>query len=577
MKRVAIYARYSTDLQSPASIDDQIQLCRAYADRHGWVVVATYQDAALSGFGVEQRQGYQQLVAAAGATPPGFDTILVEDLSRLTRDTGELLRLYHRLRLKGIDIVGVSDGIASGQQGGKVHLTVKGLVNELYLDDLRDKTHRGLAGCATRGLSAGGRIFGYRTAPVEAARRGTKHTAPARFEIHPEEAAIVQRIFRDYAAGQSMQAIAFALNRAGVHFPAQETKRGPHRRGWAVSSIRVILRNEKYGGVWIWNKRRFIKDPDTGRRRALPRPAEEWIRQEHASLRVIDADLWQAVQQRLAFVEQTYGIGPGRPPRGGAHVAYSPYLLSGVLRCGCCGARMVAQTTTRKKGTAVYRYGVYRCGFAKTKGPAVCTHGTGYRQERLEGAVVAKFREAMTAPMIGTLARMVNAQLEAVFQGHDARTAELAREIERLEGQANHLVRFLATGGDSPAVRAELRAIETTLAGLRAEWATIEKASALPPPRVHPAWVMTKLERLDALLRRDPQRAKVEILKHLDGDLVIVPRPSTTGERRAEISGRAKADSLLRDQEAVCLQVVAGAGFAECYMQPDTFWIDLVR
>jgi hypothetical protein len=110
-------------------------------------------------------------------------------------------------------------------------------------------------------------------------------------------------------------------------------------------------------------------------------------------------------------------------------------------------------------------------------------------------------------------------QLEAVFQGHDARTAELAREIERLEDQASHLVRFLATGGDSPAVRAELRVIETTLAGLRAEWTTIEKASALPPPRVHPA-------------------------------------SSTTGERRAEISGRAKADSLLRDQEAVCLQVV---------------------
>jgi hypothetical protein len=64
---------------------------------------------------------------------------------------------------------------------------------------------------------------------------------------------------------------------------------------------------------------------------------------------------------------------------------------------------------------------------------------------------------------------------------------------------------------------------------------------------------------LDALLRRDPQRAKAEILKHLDGDLVIVPRPSLTGERRAEISGRAKSDSLLGDQEAVCLQVVAGA------------------
>jgi len=220
---------------------------------------------------------------------------------------------------------------------------------------------------------------------------------------------------------------------------------------------------------------------------------------------------------------------------------------------------MVAQTTTRKKGTEVYRYGVYRCGFAKTNWPAVCTHGTGYRQERLEGALLAKFRESMTAPMIEALANMVNAQLEAIFRGHSAKAVDLTSEIERLEGQASHLVRFLATGGDSPAVRAELRAIETRLEALRAEWATIEKASALPRPRVHPTWVTTKLERLDDLLRRDPQRAKVEILKHLDGDLMIVPRPSIAGERRAEVSGRAKSDSLLRDQEAVCLQVVAGA------------------
>jgi len=78
----------------------------------------------------------------------------------------------------------------------------------------------------------------------------------------------------------------------------------------------------------------------------------------------------------------------------------------------------------------------------------------------------------------------------------------------------------------------------------------IEKTSAVPSPRVHPTWVMSKLERLDALLRQNPQRAKVEIPKHLDGDLVIVPRPSIAGERRAEISGRAKSDSLLRDQEA---------------------------
>ncbi len=258
----------------------------------------TYQDAALSGFGIEHRPGYQQLVAAALAGAAIFDTILVEDLSRLTRDTGELLRLYHRLRLKGIELVGVSDGIATAQQGAKVHLTVKGLANELYLDDLREKTHRGLAGRMTRGLSSGGRIFGYRTVPVGEARGASKPSTSARFEIDPPEADVVRRIFQAYAHGRSMRAIAHALNGDLIPFPAQNTQRGPHRRAWATSSVRVILRNGKYVGVWVWNKRRFLKDPDTGRRRQVARPPDEWIRQEHPELRIVDADVWRAVQER---------------------------------------------------------------------------------------------------------------------------------------------------------------------------------------------------------------------------------------------------------------------------------------
>jgi site-specific DNA recombinase len=166
VKRCAVYARYSSDLQSPTSITDQLRLCEAFADRQGWTVVARFEDAALSGFGVEHRPGYRALVAAALQSPPPFDLVLVEDVSRLTRDLSEVLRLYHRLRLKGVDLVGVSDGVSTVNQSGKVTLTVKGLVNELYLDDLRAKTHRGLEGRVTRGMSAGGRLFGYRTVPV---------------------------------------------------------------------------------------------------------------------------------------------------------------------------------------------------------------------------------------------------------------------------------------------------------------------------------------------------------------------------------------------------------------------------
>src|SRR5262249_8954187 len=163
VKRCAIYARYSSDLQSPTSIEDQQRLCRAYAERQGWTVVSAFEDAALSGFGIEHRSGYQRLLAEALSSPLAFEVILVEDLSRLTRDMAELLRVTTRLRLKGVELVGVSDGIATDRQGAKMQLAVKGLVNELYLDDLRDKTHRGLSGSVARGLSAGGRLYGYHT------------------------------------------------------------------------------------------------------------------------------------------------------------------------------------------------------------------------------------------------------------------------------------------------------------------------------------------------------------------------------------------------------------------------------
>ena len=112
MKRCAVYSRYSSDLQSPTSIADQLRLCEAFAERQGWAVVACFEDAALSGFGVEHRPGYFALVAAALQSPPPFDLILVEDVSRLTRDLSEVLRLYHRLRLKGVDLVGVSGASA---------------------------------------------------------------------------------------------------------------------------------------------------------------------------------------------------------------------------------------------------------------------------------------------------------------------------------------------------------------------------------------------------------------------------------------------------------------------------------
>lgn len=93
-------------------------------------------------------------------------------------------------------------------------------MSELYLDDLADKTHRGLMGQALSGFSAGGLPYGYRSV------RGPDGCER---EIDPEQAPWVLHIFEQFAAGVSPRAIAVDLNKRGVR----------SRRGgsWALSAI----------------------------------------------------------------------------------------------------------------------------------------------------------------------------------------------------------------------------------------------------------------------------------------------------------------------------------------------------
>jgi DNA invertase Pin-like site-specific DNA recombinase len=285
-------------MQSPTSIEDQVALCERYVAERGWEIVGTYSDAALSGFSSESRPSYQRLIADARLKH--FSVILVEAVDRLTRELGELVGLYNRLRFHGVEIVGVRDGVATGNDGAKLHLALKGLMNDLFLDDLRAKTHRGLEGRARRGLSAGGRTFGYRTYEVDGGFA---------LAIEEAEGAIVRRIYAEYAAGHSLRAIAKTLNREGVPFPAKDTKRGPARKGWSIMSLRFILRNERYEGRLIWNRYRYLKDPDTGRRRPQPRTPSEWILEDRPELRIVPPELAAAVRERVAMLASRYADG----------------------------------------------------------------------------------------------------------------------------------------------------------------------------------------------------------------------------------------------------------------------------
>ncbi len=190
---VAIYARYSTDRQDARSIDDQVRRCRSHAASHGYSVMAEYRDAAISGAHIE-RVDMQRLLAAArtkGGAP--FRAVLVDDLSRLSRDLGNTWQIvFHDLAAADVKVVDVTTGMASDGAGARLTFGAMALVNDTFLQLVRAETHRGLEGRALGGFSTGGRCYGFTTV-VEDNPPDPAHPRK-RFAIDRDEAAVVLRV-----------------------------------------------------------------------------------------------------------------------------------------------------------------------------------------------------------------------------------------------------------------------------------------------------------------------------------------------------------------------------------------------
>ena len=108
MTRVALYARYSSDNQREASIEDQFRVCREHAKRESWRVVAAYKDAGVSGASMILRPGIQTLLQDAQRGQ--FDLVLAEALDRISRDQADVATLFKHLQFAGVPIVTLAEG-----------------------------------------------------------------------------------------------------------------------------------------------------------------------------------------------------------------------------------------------------------------------------------------------------------------------------------------------------------------------------------------------------------------------------------------------------------------------------------
>ena len=428
------------------------------------------------------------------------------------------------MTLLGIAVITVAEGEIS-----ELHIGLKGTMSALYLKDLAPKTHRGLEGRVRDGKSAGGISYRYRL-HRELRTDGTLTTGER--VIDAEQAAIVTRIFTEYASGLSARAIAAAPNDEGIASPDSGKGTGT----WGPSTISGnwkhgtgIPNNELYIGRLVWNRQSFIKDPQTGKRQARPNPPKRWIIGDVPELRIISDDLWQQAKDRQGTIRADMnpaGIGSARPRPERAR--RPEYLFSGLVKCGCCGASYTLINKTR-----------YGCAAARNKGDAICSNRATIQREELEARVLDGLREKLLHPdLITTFVEEYRKAFNAAAGDRCSARDHAKRELKRIEKKITGILSAIEDGMYHPSMKAKMADLESTKAKLTA---FLEDSPEPPALRLHPRLSDLYREKIadlaDALNQPELKLEATQILRGLISEVRMVPEPVAAGGHAIELVG----------------------------------------
>ena len=285
---IAIYARYSSELQNPRSCEDQDVLCREFIaknDDFAGIPIESYHDAAISGFLIKDRPEMIRLLK--DVEEKKVQIIFTEEMSRLSRNQEETSRIYKICQYHDVPIYEVPGGKVD-----KVHIGLKGTMNAMRLDEIANRIRRGQAGNISRGKAVGGLPYGYKVRQIN--DQGVHE--PGLREIDPEQEKIVKRIYDEFCAGKTVAAITRDLNNDKI----------PSARGgqWTTSTIaghkgrgNGILQNPLYKGEMQWNRNNFKRHPTTGTRHVRRNSEDEIVIHQKPDLAIIDTAQWDLAQK----------------------------------------------------------------------------------------------------------------------------------------------------------------------------------------------------------------------------------------------------------------------------------------
>ncbi len=563
MPRAAFYARYSSDKQRDASIEDQFRNCENYAKREELKVVGRYEDRGVSGADAN-RTGYRRMLADAGEEQ--FDVLVVGDLSRLSRDDVEFKQTIRRLMFMEVRVVGVSDGFDSFGKGARIHAGVRGLINDIYLEDLREKTHRGLAGRALEGKNTGGRCYGYRHLPIEDPNRKDEYGRPVILaverEIDDEQAERIRWIFERYADGRSPRWIAAELNRLGMPSPRGGTWSGSAINGTHGSDTGLI-NNGLYIGKYAWNRSRWVRNPDTGKKTRRRRPKDEWIVRQMPHLRIVSDELWDRVKSRQREVHEKSANIRKALHKNARSGSGPKYLFSGLLKCGVCGGNYAISDR--------HRYG---CSRRINRGPTTCANGIRVPRALVEDLLLESIKHDLFTPEAVELFVKETTRLLGDERARRQPNQEATRRrLAEVETEIENIVAAIKAGILTPTTKTELEKAE-------AERAELERTLSIDASILEfiPKVLPDAVERFQSLVAdfenvamRDVSRARTQIKKLIGGSVTL--HPTEEGHLEAEMRGDyAGLIRLIEESpgskrtEAGELSLVAGAGF-----EPATF------
>ena len=413
---VALYARVSTTKQAEKdlSIPDQLRQMREWCKANGYAVAQEYIEPGASATD-DKRPIFQQMIAEATLDPSPFEAIIVHSLSRFFRDSLEFGLYERKLNKAGVKLVSITQQTSDDPSGGMMR-KIFSIFDEYQSKENGKHTLRAMRENARQGYWNGSRPpFGYRTYEVDAV--GNKGKRKKKLMLDPAESLQVKRLFDLYLhgnGGETMGAkqIASYLNDRG------QTLRGAR---WTRGRVHEVLSNRTYIGEFYFNK----QDNKTH----TAKPESEWVRLEVEPL--LDRGVFEAVQQRKA--SRSFDVVPPR-------IVGSKTLLTGIVKCGCCGAGMTLMTGKGGK----YRY--YKCNTRIGKGNGLCGNPA-VPMEKLDGAVLNALADKVFAPeRVKVILAELKKQIKAAQDGDSQEMKGLQRELDELQTATTRLYEAVEKG-----------------------------------------------------------------------------------------------------------------------------------